>query len=95
MTLWFTPTVDYVDLNDAKAAIDEAQRAVLFVMFNPGPRDTLLNAIIDLSRATDRPQRLYLKGAINQDPSTSKTRCRSLIRTTWCTPISRWCCPRR
>ena len=85
MTLWFTPTVDYVDLNDAKAAIDEAQRAVLFLMFNPGPRDTLLNAIIDLSRATDRPQRLYLKGAINQDPSTSKTRCRSLIRTTWCT----------
>lgn len=74
VTLWFTPTVDYVDLNDAKAAIDEAQRAVLFLMFNPGPRDTLLNQIIDLSRATDRPQRLYIKGAINQDPSTSKTK---------------------
>jgi PLD-like domain len=73
VTLWFTPTVDYVDLNDAKAAIAAAQRAVLFLMFNPGPKDTLLNYIIDLSRA-NRPDRLYITGAINQDPSTSKTK---------------------
>jgi phosphatidylserine/phosphatidylglycerophosphate/cardiolipin synthase-like enzyme len=73
VTLWFTPTDGYVDLDDAKAAIDQAQRAVLFLMFNPGPRDTLLNTIIDLAR-TDRPQRLYIKGVINQDPSTSKTK---------------------
>ena len=37
MTLWVTPTVDYVDLNDAKAAIDEAQRAVLFLIFKKTP----------------------------------------------------------
>jgi phosphatidylserine/phosphatidylglycerophosphate/cardiolipin synthase-like enzyme len=73
VTLWFTPTAGYVDLDDAKAAIDEAERAVLFLMFNPGPKDTLLNYIIDLARS-DRQQRLYIKGAINQDPSTKKTK---------------------
>lgn len=39
----------------------------------PDPRDTLLNSIIDLTRS-DRQPRLYIKGAINQDPSTSKTK---------------------
>jgi phosphatidylserine/phosphatidylglycerophosphate/cardiolipin synthase-like enzyme len=73
VTLWFTPTNGYVDLDDAKAAIDQAQRGVLFLMFNPGPRDTLLNTIIDLARS-DRQQRLYIKGVLNQDPSTSKTK---------------------
>src|ERR1700761_7166246 len=73
VTLWFTPTVGYVDLDDAKAVVDQAQRAVLFLMFNPGPRDTLLNTIIDLARS-DRQQRLYIKGVINQDPSTAKTK---------------------
>jgi phosphatidylserine/phosphatidylglycerophosphate/cardiolipin synthase-like enzyme len=73
VTLWFTPTVGYVDLDDAKAAVNAAQRAVLFLMFNPGPRDTLLNSIIDLAR-TDRQQRLYIKGVLNQDPSTAKTK---------------------
>jgi hypothetical protein len=73
VTLWFTPTANQVDLDDAKAAIEQAQRAVLFLMFNPGPRDTLLNTIIDLSRA-DHPRRLYIKGAINQDPSSTKTK---------------------
>jgi hypothetical protein len=73
VTLWFTPTAGYADLDDAKAAVDQAQRAVLFLMFNPGPKDTLLNKIIDLARS-DRPQRLYIKGVINQDPSTAQTK---------------------
>jgi phosphatidylserine/phosphatidylglycerophosphate/cardiolipin synthase-like enzyme len=73
VTLWFTPTAGFVDLDDAKAAVAQAQRAVLFLMFNPGPKDTLLNSIIELARS-DRQQRLYIKGVINQDPSTAKTK---------------------
>ena len=69
VTLWFTPTIGHVDLDEARAAIDAADRAILFLMFNPGPRDTLLNHIIDVARRPATAQRLYIKGAINQDPS--------------------------
>jgi phosphatidylserine/phosphatidylglycerophosphate/cardiolipin synthase-like enzyme len=69
VTLWFTPTVEQVDLADAREAIDNAERAILFLMFNPGPRDTLLNHIIDVARRPASADRLYIKGAINQDPS--------------------------
>jgi phosphatidylserine/phosphatidylglycerophosphate/cardiolipin synthase-like enzyme len=41
-------------------------------MFNPGPRDTLLNSIIKSARAGAAGKRLYIHGAINQDPSTTK-----------------------
>ena len=68
--LWFTPTIEHVDLEDAKKIITGTQQAVLFMMFNPGPRDSLLNAIIDLSRAPHAGSRLYLRGVLNQDPST-------------------------
>ncbi|WP_063043888.1 phospholipase D-like domain-containing protein [Nocardia pseudovaccinii] len=69
VTLWFTPTIGQVDLAEAREAIDKAERAILFLMFNPGPRDTLLNHIIDVARKARTAQRLYIKGAINQDPS--------------------------
>lgn len=70
--LWFTPTVGQVDLADARQIVTAARQAVLFLMFNPGPRDTLLNTIIDVARA-DRagPQRLYIRGVVNQDPGTT------------------------
>ena len=42
--VWFTPTIGQVDLNDAKKAILGANQAILFLMFNPGPKDTLLIA---------------------------------------------------
>ena len=69
--LWFTPTVGQVDLNDAKKIILAAERAILFLMFNPGPKDTLLNEIIKKARAGRRGKRLYIHGAIKQDPSTT------------------------
>lgn len=69
--LWFTPTVGQVDLEEARAIVQGAQQAVLFLMFNPGPADTLLNEIIDTARAGDGEHRLYIKGVINQDPSTT------------------------
>ncbi len=70
--LWFTPTVDHVDLADAREIVAGAGRAVLFLMFNPGPRDTLLNTILDLARAEHAGPRLYIRGVVNQDPGTTK-----------------------
>lgn len=69
---WFTPTIGQADLSEAKKIILGAERAILFLMFNPGPKDTLLNEIIKTARAGDSDPFLYIKGAINQDPSTEK-----------------------
>jgi phosphatidylserine/phosphatidylglycerophosphate/cardiolipin synthase-like enzyme len=70
--LWFTPTIGQVDLKEARKVISGAKRAILFLMFNPGPKDTLLNGIIDAAKAGSAGKRLYIHGAINQDPSTTK-----------------------
>jgi phosphatidylserine/phosphatidylglycerophosphate/cardiolipin synthase-like enzyme len=70
--LWFTPTVGQVDLQEARTLIEGATDAILFLMFNPGPRETLLNKIIDTARAGQAGKRLYIRGVINQDPSTAK-----------------------
>jgi phosphatidylserine/phosphatidylglycerophosphate/cardiolipin synthase-like enzyme len=70
--LWFTPTVGGVDLKQARKVIEGAKQAILFLMFNPGPRDTLLNTIIKSARAGAAGKRLYIHGTINQDPSTTK-----------------------
>jgi phosphatidylserine/phosphatidylglycerophosphate/cardiolipin synthase-like enzyme len=69
--LWFTPTVGQVDLKEARKIVGGAKQAVLFLMFNPGPKDTLLNEIIDTARAGTAGRRLYIRGAINQDPGTT------------------------
>jgi phosphatidylserine/phosphatidylglycerophosphate/cardiolipin synthase-like enzyme len=69
--LWFTATLGRVDLNAATKIIEGAKQAVLFLMFNPGPKDTLLNQIITRARKGALGKRLYIKGAINQDPSTT------------------------
>lgn len=69
--LWFTPTVGLVDLKEARKVIEGAKQAILFLMFNPGPKDTLLNQIIETARAGHAGKRLYIHGAINQDPSTT------------------------
>jgi phosphatidylserine/phosphatidylglycerophosphate/cardiolipin synthase-like enzyme len=72
LRLWFTPTVGLVDLSEARKLIAGANQAILFLMFNPGPKDTLLNEIIETARSGRAGKRLYIRGAINQDPSTSK-----------------------
>jgi phosphatidylserine/phosphatidylglycerophosphate/cardiolipin synthase-like enzyme len=69
--LWFTPTVGQVDLKEANQLIVGAKQAILFLMFNPGPKDTLLNKIIETARDGTAGKRLYIRGAINQDPSTT------------------------
>ena len=81
--LWFTPTVGQVDLDEAKTIITGAQQAILFLMFNPGPADTLLNKIIDRARAGAAGKKLYIHGAINQDPSTTKNPVKLFDESNW------------
>jgi phosphatidylserine/phosphatidylglycerophosphate/cardiolipin synthase-like enzyme len=70
-TLWFTPTVGGGDLKEARSAIESAEQAILFLMFNPGPSaDTLLGQIVATARKLPRNKPLYIRGALNQDPST-------------------------
>lgn len=71
VTAWFTPTVGRVDLDEARELIEGARQSILFLMFNPGPKDTLLNSIITHARAGAAGKRLYIRGAINQDPGTT------------------------
>lgn len=71
VTLWFTPTLKEVDLEEARQLISGAQHAILFLMFNPGPKDSLLNQIIATAQAKAGMNELYVRGALNQDPSTT------------------------
>lgn len=83
LRVWFTPTVGQVDLVEARKAILGAKQAVLFLMFNPGPKDTLLNQIIDVARAGTSGKRLYIHGVVNQDPSTSKNPVKMFDKGNW------------
>ncbi|WP_342641619.1 phospholipase D-like domain-containing protein [Rhodoligotrophos ferricapiens] len=73
-TLWFTPLRGRRDLAYASELIAGAKHGILFLMFNPGPRGTLLNDIIELALpggANHRPE-LYIQGVVNQNPGTEK-----------------------
>lgn len=73
-TLWFTPMHGSVDLQQAGELIANARDGILFLMFNPGPRGTLLNDIIELASpggAHYKPD-LYIQGVVNQNPGTDK-----------------------
>jgi len=67
--VWFTPVDDEADLDEVRDLIKAAKHGILFIMFNPGPSGTLLNAIIDRKDDPD----LVVRGVVNQDPSSSKT----------------------
>jgi phosphatidylserine/phosphatidylglycerophosphate/cardiolipin synthase-like enzyme len=73
-TLWFTPMHEPLDLEQAGQLIAGAQDGILFLMFNPGPRGTLLNDIIELASPSSPNYRpaLYIQGVVNQNPGTSK-----------------------
>jgi phosphatidylserine/phosphatidylglycerophosphate/cardiolipin synthase-like enzyme len=73
-TLWFTPLHGLLDLEQAGQLIADAKEGILFLMFNPGPRGTLLNDIIELASpasANYNPD-LYIQGVVNQNPGTAK-----------------------
>ena len=73
-TLWFTPLHGQLDLEQAGELIRGAKEGVLFLMFNPGPRGTLLSDIIDLALPSGQhyDPDLYIQGVVNQDPGTAK-----------------------
>ncbi|MBS1164520.1 MAG: hypothetical protein H6R00_545 [Proteobacteria bacterium] len=73
-TLWFTPLRGGLDLEEAGALIAEAKDGILFLMFNPGPRGTLLNDIIELASpgSPNYKPDLYIQGVVNQNPGTNK-----------------------
>lgn len=73
-TVWFTPMHEGLDLEQAGELIRGAQQGILFAMFNPGPRGTLLNDIIELASPSSpsfKPD-LYIQGVVNQNPGTAK-----------------------
>jgi phosphatidylserine/phosphatidylglycerophosphate/cardiolipin synthase-like enzyme len=67
VTAWNDPCLKTVDLADANRYIKAAQQGVLFLMFNPGPKNTLLNTILGLNA-----NKLYIHGVVNQDPGGNK-----------------------
>lgn len=77
-TLWFAPNRKAdgeevgPDLVFARKFIEQAKSGILFLMFNPGPANSLLNAILD--RADDAKRPIHIVGVINQDPSSAKTK---------------------
>ncbi|HWK96333.1 MAG TPA: phospholipase D-like domain-containing protein [Pseudolabrys sp.] len=74
VTLWFTPMGQSNDLEQAGALIAAAKEGILFLMFNPGPRGSLLNDIIELASPASpnyNPD-LYIQGVVNQNPGTAK-----------------------
>lgn len=73
-TLWFTPMPQPADLEQAGELIAAAKHGILFLMFNPGPRGSLLNDIIELASPSSpnyQPD-LYIQGVVNQNPGTAK-----------------------
>jgi phosphatidylserine/phosphatidylglycerophosphate/cardiolipin synthase-like enzyme len=74
LTVWFTPMTEPKDLEQAGELIADARDGILFAMFNPGPRGTLLNDIIELASPVSAKynSQLYIQGVLNQDPGTAK-----------------------
>jgi hypothetical protein len=77
-TISFTPWEGHVgiltdeeplDLAYAKMLIDQAKYGILFLMFNPGPIGTLIDPI---KAHNTKSNKLYIRGVLNQDPSTTK-----------------------
>ncbi len=67
ITAWNAPVLKLVDLADARRLIQGARQGVLFLMFNPGPKGTLLNDILALNQ-----QNLFVHGVVNTDPGGKK-----------------------
>lgn len=80
-SLWYSPKAKGKagDLDELKDIVDGAQEGILFLMFNPGPRNSALNSIIDASRVKESRRR-YVIGVVNQDPSTKVTKVELFAR---------------
>ena len=74
VTVWFTPMHGQLDLEQAGEMIRGAKSGILFLMFNPGPRNTLFSDISDLALpgGQNYDPELYIQGVLNQNPGTAK-----------------------
>jgi phosphatidylserine/phosphatidylglycerophosphate/cardiolipin synthase-like enzyme len=94
VTAWFAPNArigakpkkgqgsphgDHPDLQFARRLIQNAQEGVMFLVFNPGPKGTLLNDILDLLNNPAKNKKLYIHGVANQDPTVVGKNKESLI----------------
>ena len=68
VTTWLTPVRKKVDLADARTLINGARQGILFLMFNPGPKETLFDDIL-----ARRDAGVFVHGVINQDPGGRQT----------------------
>ncbi|HEY9002066.1 MAG TPA: phospholipase D-like domain-containing protein [Mucilaginibacter sp.] len=66
---WCNPLKGLKDLTDIESLMDKAQNGILFLMFNPGPKNTVFNKVLDLLQ--NRPE-LFIHGVMNQDPGKVK-----------------------
>ncbi len=74
VTAWNAPVVGLKDLAYANALIKNCHDDVLFLMFNPGRKNTLLNTILSID-----PEKKFVHGVVNQDPGGSKAPLIKLI----------------
>jgi phosphatidylserine/phosphatidylglycerophosphate/cardiolipin synthase-like enzyme len=72
--IFFAALSEFADLEHATDLINSARDGILFVMFNPGPSGTLLNAIVErtATASANYDPNLYIHGVLNQDPSTTR-----------------------
>ncbi|WP_111308875.1 phospholipase D-like domain-containing protein [Confluentibacter sediminis] len=64
---WFNPLKDEKDLQSVRDLLDNAKEGILFLMFNPGTKNTLYNKILEISK--QKPD-IYIRGILNQEPVT-------------------------
>lgn len=62
---WFSPKAATGDIDEVSTLMNNAQKSILFLMFNPGPKGTLFNSILDIQN--QKPD-FFIRGVINQDP---------------------------
>jgi phosphatidylserine/phosphatidylglycerophosphate/cardiolipin synthase-like enzyme len=60
---------DHPDLKYARQLIQNAKEGILFLVFNPGFKGTLLNDILNLLNDKAKNDKLYIHGVANQDPT--------------------------
>lgn len=63
--VWFSPKIKTGDLDEVSALMDVAKKGILFLMFNPGPKNTLFNKVLEIQK--NKPD-FFVHGVINQDP---------------------------
>jgi phosphatidylserine/phosphatidylglycerophosphate/cardiolipin synthase-like enzyme len=73
---WCNPLNNLLDLKDVEALLKNAKKGILFLLFNPGPANTVFNTILDLIQTR---QDLFIRGIMNQDPGNTGKNPKHLV----------------